>query len=88
MTTTRPTKSVAMPTASDTATISPQRATGTGLAKVALIEVAIATLGLVCRSSMRGKDTTEMQSTSMANNRPMTLPATIRIQPLAVVNIS
>jgi len=61
------------------ATMEPQSAIATGLARTARIDVAIAVAAPTFLSSSKGKATTEVVSTTMPNSKPMALPKRISL---------
>ena len=73
-TTARPTNRGIEPTASNSATISPQVAIATGFFATALTEVWIATAAPTSRSSSRGKEMTLMTSVTSAKRNPIRFP--------------
>ena len=86
MTTARPRKNGNVPATRSTATINPQAAIGAGLRATARSEVTIASPALAWRSSIRGNDTTLIQSATRANRKPTPQPTTISHQPCDVVS--
>src|SRR5262245_44534198 len=83
-----PKKNGSEPITSNTATMSPQIAMGTGLAATARTDVHSATAAPTSRSTSSGNDTALITSTSTAYRKPMPLPHTISCQPVPVVSTS